>query len=492
MRTAISVLALVLGVLVCGSVGAQTDCSETRAVLWLHVPEDVLEDLLNRAVPEQMEGIEEYRALLLLGERIEWSMDRSSISLAMGENLIQARTTVTGSVKIKGRSLIGTDFSAGPDLTIDAELSLQPRLVGGWHLFPNATASARVNEAQMKILGFKVGVRKQAQRALDKFLARTVERINIRLADGQFLRKEVERIWNGMHRIDRVSIGQLPGDPQVWLVSRPTRIKATSLRVNEAGLDFGVSLFAETSFVVGDEPRLTTQQLPPLEIDDNLPDGEIELALPIYTAWNTLDDLIAAHLEKPVIHEGDDYRATVTGARLSNGPEDSVIAFVMAKVKPKGWIGWIFYFIHRISSAIGLDTEYLRIYTDHKIAVSARPVVSEDGRRIVFKDAGLMPQSAYLMKTLAAKRIRLTEESVREYVEKHVVLDLDEQLAEAEKMAREKIDEITGKLGDRGIDLNVEIRPVTRLASVSKRSGGLIARFCAATDLDAKILRFGF
>ena len=70
MHTAISVLALVLGVLVCGAASARTDCSETRAVLWLHVPEDVLEDLLNRAVPEQMEGIEEYRALLLLGERI--------------------------------------------------------------------------------------------------------------------------------------------------------------------------------------------------------------------------------------------------------------------------------------------------------------------------------------------------------------------------------------------------------------------------------------
>ena len=492
MRTAISVLALVLGLTVCGSVVAQTDCSETRAVLWLHVPEDVLEDLLNRAVPEQMEGIEEYRALLLLGERIEWSMNRSPISLAMGENLIQARTTVTGSRKIKGRSLIGTSFSAGPDFKIDAELSLQPRLVGGWHLFPNATVRARVNEAKMKILVFDKDVNPQAQKAVDELLEGMVERINDTLAQGRFLRKEVGWIWDGMHRIDRMSIGQLPGDPPVWLVTRPTRIKATSLRVNEAGLDFGVSLAAETSFVVGNEPRPTIQPLPPLEIDDNLPVGEIELALPIYTAWNTLDGLIAAHFEKPVVYEGDDYRLEVAATRLSNGPEDSVIAFVMAKLKPKGWIGWIFYFIQQVLSCFGLDTEYLRIYADHQIAVSARPEVSEDGRRIVFKDAGLMPESTHLMETLAADYYGLTGESMREYVEKHLVLDLDGQLAEAEKMARDKIDDITRKLGDRGVDLNVEIQPVTRLASVSARPEGLIARLCAAADLDAKILRFGF
>ena len=57
MHTAISVLVLILGVLVCGAASARTDCSETRAVLWLHVPENVLEDLLNHAVPARPEGL---------------------------------------------------------------------------------------------------------------------------------------------------------------------------------------------------------------------------------------------------------------------------------------------------------------------------------------------------------------------------------------------------------------------------------------------------
>lgn len=492
MHTAISVLVLILGVMVCGAASAQTDCSGTRAVLWLHVPKDALEDLLNRAVPEHMEGIEEYKALLLLDEQIRWSMNRSSISLAMEENLIHARTTVGGSVKIKGKNLFGTDFSAGPDFTIDAELSLQPRLVGGWYLFPNATASARVNESKMKILGVDVSVTGISQQVLDGYLESMVERINATFEGGQFLRKEVQRLWHAMHRTDRISIGQLPGDLPAWFVSRPTGIKATSLRVNEQGLDIGVSVSAETDFVVGDQPRRTAQPLPPLEIDDDLPDGTIELTLPIYADWKTLNGLIETGLERPVVHEGEDYSLEIAAAGLSYEPEGSVVASIETKVEPKGWIGWFLYYIHRILRAFGLDIGYLRIYADHQIALSVRPKVSEDGRRIFFKDARLMPQSRPLMETLAADYYELTEESLREYVEKHVVVDLGERLVEAESMAREKVGQLTGKLGDRGLDLNVEIRPVTRLASVSARPEGLFATFCAAADVDARVLRIDF
>ena len=181
--------------------------------------------------------------------------------------------------------------------------------------------------------------------------------------------------------------------------------------MNEQGLDVGVSIFAETDFVVGNQPQLTAQPLPPLEIDDDLPDGKIELALPIYADWKTLNGLIETGLEQPVFHEGDDYRLEVAAAGLSYDPEGSVVASIETKVEPKGWIGWMLYYLHRVPRALGLDIGYLRIYEDHQIALSVRPVVSEDGRRILSKDARLMPQSRPLMETLAADYYELTEES---------------------------------------------------------------------------------
>ena len=529
MRTAVFVLAMVLGVTtVSGTASAQADCGGTRAVLWLHVPKDALEELLNRAVPGRMEGREAFDTSLLRDEYVAWSMTRSPITLVTERDRLRAYTTIAGGVRVKGKvPLIGTDFSAGPDLTIDAALALQPVLDSDWRLHPNVSAHASVTRAMARILGADVNVRTLSQEALDGYLARMEERVNERFVEGLFLRKEAERIWNDMHRVDRISIEQLPGGVAAWFVARPTRIAATDLFVNEAGFDIGISVFAETDLVIGNEPKPTPRPLPPLEFDYDLPDGKIELDLPVFVDWKTANGLIAARLEEPVLYEGDYARLQITEAGLSHGPgesavasskanpgesavaslkanpeesavaslkanpEESVLVSAVVTAGPKGFIGWVLYIIQRVLRALGLHADYFGNYGEHRIAISVRPEVSEDGRRIAFRDARLMPESAYLMETLAADYYGLTAESLRTAIESHLVLNLDERLADAETMAREKAGEITRKLGDRGLGLDVEIRPETRLASVSAIPEGLVARFCAAADVDAIVLRLG-
>ena len=529
MHTAVFVLAMVLGVTtVSGTASAQADCGGTRAVLWLHVPKDALEELLNRAVPESMEGRKAFDTSLLRDEYVAWSMTRSPITLVTERDRLRAYTTIAGGVRVKGKvPLIGTDFSAGPDLTIDAALALQPVLDSDWRLHPNVSAHASVTRATARILGADVNVRTLSQEALDGYLARMEERVNERFADGLFLRKEAERIWNDMHRVDRISIEQLPGGVAAWFVARPTRIAATDLFVNEAGFDIGISVFAETDLVIGNEPKPAPRPLPPLEFDYDLPDGKIELDLPVFVDWKTANSLIAARLEEPVLYEGDYARLQITEAGLSHGPgesalaslkanpgesavaalkanpEESAVASLKANPKesvlvsavvtagPKGFIGWVLYIIQRVLRALGLHADYFGNYGEHRIAISVRPEVSEDGRRIAFRDARLMPASAYLMETLAADYYGLTAESLRTAIESHLVLNLDERLADAETMAREKAGEFARKLGDRGLGLDVEIRPETRLASVSAIPEGLVARFCAAADVNAIVLRLG-
>ncbi len=529
MRTAVFVLAMVLGVTtVSGTASAQADCGGTRAVLRLHAPKDALEELLNRAVPGRMEGREAFDTSLLRDEYVAWSMTRSPIRLVTEHARLRAYTTIAGGVRVKGKvPLIGTDFSAGPDLTIDAALALQPVLDSDWRLHPNVSAHASVTRAMARILGADVNVRTLSQLALDGYLARMEERVNERFAEGLFLRKEAERIWNDMHRVDRISIEQLPGGVAAWFVARPTRIAATDLFVNETGFDIGISVFAETDLVIGNEPKPAPRPLPPLEFDYDLPDGKIELDLPVFVDWKTANGLIAARLEEPVLYEGDYARLQIAEARLSHGPgesavaalkanpgesavaalkanpeesavaslkanpEESVLVSAVVTAGPKGFIGWVLYIIQRVLRALGLHADYFGNYGEHRIAISVRPEVSEDGRRIAFRDARLLPESAYLMETLAADYYGLTAESLRTAIESHLVLNLDERLADAETMAREKAGEITRKLGDRGLGLDVEIRPETRLASVSAIPEGLVARFCAAADVDAIVLRLG-
>ena len=47
-------------------------------------------------------------------------------------------------------------FNAGPDLEINAVLSLQPRLSGDWRLHPDVRSNGHVRRAMTKILGVDV------------------------------------------------------------------------------------------------------------------------------------------------------------------------------------------------------------------------------------------------------------------------------------------------------------------------------------------------
>ena len=488
MHPAITTLVLTLGLAACWPASAQTDCAGTHAVLRLHVPAKALADLLNREVPERMEGRRKFDTSLLRHEYLAWSMNRSSIALFTGGDRLLAYTTIDGGVRVKGKvPFIGTDFSAGPDLDLDAALSLQPALDSDWRLHPNISADARVTKAIARILGSDVDVRDLAQEAVDGYLRQMEDQINGRFADSRILRREVERLWKGMHRVDRVSIDRLPDDLRAWLVVRPTRIGATHPRMTEAGIDFGVLVFAETDFVIGDEPRLTAQPLPPLEIAADLPGGRIELALPVYADWKAVNGLVAAGLEEPVLQEARFARVKVTEAALSSGPDGSVLVSAVATALPKGFIGWILYIVQRVLGFFGLDTGYFGNYGEHVVEMSVRPEVSEDGRRVMLKDARLLPGSDYLKETLAADYYGLTDETIRDFVEEHAVADLGAQLAQAEQVAQAEVDGLARKLGERGLSLDVEIRPVTRFASVSAFEAGLIARFCASADVDAEI-----
>ena len=105
MNPAISTLALIFGLVIAWPVPAQTqtDCAGTRAVLQLRVSNDALEDLLNREVPERMEGRSKFDTSLLRDEYLTWSMRRSPITLVTENNRLRANTTITGSVRVRGK-----------------------------------------------------------------------------------------------------------------------------------------------------------------------------------------------------------------------------------------------------------------------------------------------------------------------------------------------------------------------------------------------------
>ena len=274
----------------------------------------------------------------------------------------------------------------------------------------------------------------------------------------------------------------------------PTRIEATNLSTNNAGVDFGISVVAETKISFGDEPpRLHQEELPPLEILDELPKGKIELALPIFSGWETLNGLIADSLAKnPVVHEGSSGRLALTNVQLAARPDESVLVSAAISVEPTGWTGRVLHRIQNGLQVVGLPFNLIEVLDNQLVEMSVKPIVSENGRVVVLKNAKLMPRSSELVKTVADTYSWLTNETIEELAERHAVADLSASLDEAEKNAQARVNELTEGLGEDGFSLSVEIQPVTRLSSVAVLPEGLAAKVCAAADTKAEIHSFDF
>ena len=485
-------LILFLSLIVSWPAFAQSDCSATNIVQPVRIAAKTLQDTLNRDIPSQMSGREGIDLDLVKGEHVWWSMSRSPINLDTSDNRLRAKTTISGKVRVRGKVRpIGPDFSVGPNLTIGANLSIRPVLESNWHLRPNIKASARVTSARINTPVGSISVRTQSQRAVDKLMKRMVSRINDKFEKNEFLRREGQKLWEELHRVEKLS-----DEPSIWLVMTPTQIGATNLIINNDGVDFGISVVAETKVIF--EPPSTQEEppsqeeLPSLKILDELPEGKIELALPIFSDWETLNGLIADSLAKnPIVSEGSSGRLTLNSVRLAVRPEESILVSATISVEPTGWRGRMLHSIQDGLQAVGLPSSLIKVLNNQIVEMSVKPDVSAGGRSVVLKNAKLMPRSSGLVKTLAGTYSWLTDETIEDLIEKHAVVDLSASLNEATKDAQAEVNNFTKDLDEDGFSLSVEIQP-TRLSSVSVRLEGLVAKVCAAAKTDAETLSFDF
>ena len=481
-----SSLALFLSLIVSWPVFAQDGCPTTNIVLPLRISTKALQDTLNRDIPSQMSGREDIDLSGVKGEHVWWSMSRSPINLSTSDNRLRAKTTISGKVRVRGKVRpFGPDFSVGPNLTIGANLSIRPVLESDWHLRPNIKASARVTSARINTPVGSISVRTQSQRAVDKLMRRTVDRINEKFERNESLRREGQELWKDLHRPPK----KLSDEPPVWLVMRPTQIGATNLSINDDSVNFGISVGAETKIVFGPPPTQeefpSQDELPLLKISDKLLEEktETELALAIFSDWETLNDLITDSLTKnPIVHKGSSGRLTLTNIRLAAGPKKSLLVSAAISVEPTRWINRVLLFFHL--------TEVL----DNQIVeMSVEPDVSEDGRSVVLKNPKLRGNSNDLVETLTDTYSWLTGETIRAVIERHAVADLRTRLVELEQKDQAISNKITEKLGESISSLSVEIRPeTTRLSFVEVGQEGLGAKVCATADIEAEFRSLEF
>ena len=472
-KTLLFILAVMLCVQV-QAVFAQDDCSSTYLTLPVRVSLENLEGLLERELPRNMSGREGIRLSGVKNERIEWSMNRSAIGLSVDNGRLRASTTISGTLSLRGKVRpIGPNFSVSVDLRTVADLWTRLSLASDWRLQPNVEANATVQRAQINTPVGRISVRTQARRAVNRLVGRLQNRLNERIGNDDSLAELGRELWETSHRTLNVAT-----EPPTWIVLIPTRVGATQVRTNDEGVGFEVFLAGNTAVVIGEQPaRHAAGDLPELHISEEQSEGEIELTMPAFASWEALNPAIANRVRtRPVVHQGRSGVLTVHEISVSGGEDGTLLVSATVSLEPTGWID-------RVLSSLGV-TETL---TGQVVEMSARPALSEDGRSVRLDGVDMTVSSSELLEVVARTYNWLTDQTIENLVEQNAIVDLERQLEDAEAKVQSSLNEVTRGLRERGFEVSIDLRPVTRLSSLVVRADGLRVNVCAGADIDAKL-----
>ena len=230
--------------------------------------------------------------------------------------------------------------------------------------------------------------------------------------------------------------------------------------------------------VIGEQPaRQAVGDFPDLHISEEQSEGEIELAVPVFAGWEVLDSAIANRVRtRPVVHQGRSGILTVHEISVSGGQDEALLVSATVSLEPTGWID-------RVLSFLGLR-ETLK---GQVVEMSARPALSQDGRSIRLDGVDLTVSSSELLEAVARTYNWLTDQTIESLVEQNAIVDLERQLEDAEAKAQSSLDEVTKGLRERGFEVDVDLRPVTRLSSLAVQADGLTVNVCAGADIDAQL-----
>ena len=364
-------------------------------------------------------------------------------------------------------------FSVSVDVSTAARLWMRPMLTAAWRLQPNVQTNATVRRAEIDIPLGTISVRTQSQRAVNRLVERLESRLNERIGNDDSLAELGRKLWESSHRTLNVA-----AEPPTWIVLIPARVGATQVRIDDEGVGFEVFVAGRTAVVMGEEPaRHAASDLPELHISEERSEGEIELAVPVFAEWETLDSAIANRVRaRPVVYEGRSGVLTVHEISVSGGEDGALLVSATVSLEPTGWID-------RVLSFFGL-TESLK---GQVVEMSARPALSEDGRSVRLDGVDMTVSSSELLEAVSRTYSWLTDQTIENLVEHNAIVDLERQLEDAEAKAQSSLNEVTQGLRERGFAIDVDLRPVTRLSSLVVETDGLRVNVCAGADIDAQL-----
>ena len=305
---------------------APLSVQQSRFNLPISVPIGTVEAALEQAAPRNMSGSEDGP----YGTTIHWGISRGRLSMSSGNDVLSISSGVNGYLRFtRDLPLVG-EARATFDVGGRVSVSARPRLSTDWHLSPNLSTHADINEAEHEVFNlFPLSVRSRMRPKLQDKVSELRDEFESRITGDDFLERAAMEEWSNLCRCVRVA-----SDPEFWLEIKPVAAHAAQVRINSDNLRFQLGLDVET--------RVVTEQTQPncpfpkhLILEEPKP-GNIEILLPAEISYEALETA----LTNEVVGEtfGEDVAVTIEAVSL-RPHGSSLLLETNVSAKVSGWLG---------------------------------------------------------------------------------------------------------------------------------------------------------
>ena len=362
--------------------------------------------------------------------------------------------------------------------------STQPRITPTWRIQPNFSADVRLTSASGTIDGIRYSVRSFLQGPLNSAVNEEIRKLNSDVEQNEKIYNELTRFWNKMHQVV-----QLSTRPSIWMTIQPTNLNGSTPFIDDNEIKFIVGISAKTTLSVGSKPAISLSPLANFTEIENVPKGLLQLALPVAIGWDRANIELQDRLtrDRPLI-EGPSGRLHLEEITLEPIGNADVIVTSKFSVEPTGVWGKLLAWIDERLSVFRFKWKLGDALTDQVAQVRGAPVLGTNGVVVSLRDVELTEASTELVKSVSQVYSWLNGERIEALIEQHAVFDLSDTFSNGEVLAQDKLDEISGKLNEFGVELRSEVHKVTRLGSLLVTPDALLTSICAAASADINVL----
>jgi len=259
----------------------------------------------------------------------------------VGRQLGNVLGSIGGSLGREVGNFAGKTFDQTAAVRGNVTVTARPTILPDWHIAPNLSAQASINDVSLPIAGLRISVASEVKPLVDRSVREQTAFLESRIRNDPSFKQAAQAQW--MRLCDSFPLGVSgigAGAPSLWLEIKPTRAFAAQPRIDAAAVNLLIGVEAQTR-VVSNRTKPVCPFPDRIEIVPDLSGGHVTVGIPIDIPFPVVNTLLTAQLVGRTFPEDGSGSVAVTVKEVEMAASgDRLLISLLVNGKQRGSFGF--------------------------------------------------------------------------------------------------------------------------------------------------------